>query len=97
VPHHFDNTDPGSIAEVSLSELDFYELGEVLAVHLEAWRMLDAATELGMNPREVACDLLIGLEASVVEDGFIDEECDLLRADLAMAAALVYTEQIASA
>ena len=45
---------------------------------------------LGVDPVARAAEWMLSLEASVEEDGVLSDEADLLRADLAYAAALVY-------
>jgi hypothetical protein len=81
-------------ARLTLNGEEYYERTEWIDVEAEAWAMREAYLSLGLDPVEWAGDLNVSLQESCEEDWCLDEASDLLRADLAMAAALVFAGRV---
>lgn len=82
------NTD--EIARRTLNAKEFYDAGAMIEVNARVLALREEAELLGVAPRDLAAERMISLEASVGEDEPLSPDADLRRADLAMAAALVY-------
>jgi hypothetical protein len=73
---------------------EFYNGADWIEVEIEAWAMRAAYLSLGLDPVEWAGDLNVSLQKSCEEDSELDYASDLLRGDLAMAAALAYCGKV---
>jgi hypothetical protein len=88
-------TDPDALAAQLLKGEWAFE-NVWVEVECRARALVDDAHFLGADPREYAAEVMLAMERSVDEDGFLEEEADLARADIAFAAALVYSGRIAA-
>jgi hypothetical protein len=90
-----DMTNPDAVAALLLEGEEFFE-GVWAEVECHARALIDDADFLGTDPREHAAQIMLSMERSVNDDGFLREDPDLARADSAFAAALVYSGRIAA-
>src|ERR1700730_9001238 len=82
--------------EVAAAILDGEPLFEDVWPEIEARAegLVETARLVGVEPRRYAAEMMLGMERSIEDDGFQMEDADVARADIAMAAALVYAGRI---
>ena len=90
---HYGATNPD---EVAAAILDGEPLFEDVWPEIEARAegLVETARLVGVEPRRYAAAMMLGMERSIEDDGFQMEDADVARADIAMAAALVYAGRI---
>lgn len=86
--------DVDKLAEALLELCDVWHDADRRRIEALARSLIEEAGFLGVDPREHAPDRLVSLDASFDEDAPLDDEAEDLRADLAVAAALVLTGRV---
>ena len=90
---HYGATNPDEVAAGILGGEAFFE--DVWPeIEARAEGLVETARLVGVEPRRYAAEMMLGMERSIEDDGFQMEDADVARADIAMAAALVYAGRI---
>jgi hypothetical protein len=82
------------VADILLVE-DLYKPSEWATVEALVAQLVEEAWLFGVEPHDHATERLATLKTSIDEDGTLSNAAEDLRADMAMAAALVYVGRVA--
>jgi hypothetical protein len=90
---HYDAKNPDEVAAEILNGESFFE--DVWPeIETRARGLIETALLVCVEPRRYAAEMMLAMEQSIEDDGFLMEDAHIARADIGMAAALVYVGRI---